>query len=481
MARSVALLSVLLLTAQIAPASTHTWIGPATGGNWSESANWSNGIPTTGEVGGTIVEMLGGIVSTSDIDGLVVDQIRLFGAANTLATPPYVSLRLNAALLTPTVVAEGGASHIISADLLNQGCASSMAPPVIAIGEATQVTLSGAINGGSNFSKDGPGTLVFSGTNLVGWGTSGFAVRHGTLIMNSSEPNVKDPNAAYIGDGSGPPGSATLHEMSDENLGDGALVGVKSDGYFDLDAFSDRIGSLSGGGTVHLSGGTLTISAYGTFSGSFTGNGAVICDNGGYTWRATGVSTLSGHLGVSWGTVQLAGAVVPATVGVCCGGRLDISDDAAIGALTVGGTGSVVAPGGDGGAGFVSTAGLQIRLSGTYGAVLRGTSPGAFSRIAVTGAVDLSGAALAVTVAFVPDIGDSFMIIDNDGEEPVTGAFANLPEGASLDVGGQTFQITYSGGTGNDVVLTRVDCANDTGAPLASPPAGVIVMQTVCG
>ena len=37
----------------------------------------------------------------------------------------------------------------------------------------------------------------------------------------------------------------------------------------------------------------------------------------------------------------------------------------------------------------------------------------------------------------------------------MSGTFAGLPEGAILMVNGMTFQISYVGGTGTDVVLTR--------------------------
>src|SRR5439155_3690803 len=52
--------------------------------------------------------------------------------------------------------------------------------------------------------------------------------------------------------------------------------------------------------------------------------------------------------------------------------------------------------------------------------------------------------------------GDSFVIIDNGGPDPLHGTFNGLAEGAVLNVGGSAFQITYAGGSGNDVALTSV-------------------------
>ena len=45
--------------------------------------------------------------------------------------------------------------------------------------------------------------------------------------------------------------------------------------------------------------------------------------------------------------------------------------------------------------------------------------------------------------------------MNNDGSDPIVGTFAGLPQGALLTAAGQTFRINYSGGTGNDVTLTR--------------------------
>ena len=51
--------------------------------------------------------------------------------------------------------------------------------------------------------------------------------------------------------------------------------------------------------------------------------------------------------------------------------------------------------------------------------------------------------------------GTQISLIDNDAADPIIGFFSNAPEGASLNVNGTTFQITYMGGTNNnDVVLT---------------------------
>ena len=77
-------------------------------------------------------------------------------------------------------------------------------------------------------------------------------------------------------------------------------------------------------------------------------------------------------------------------------------------------------------------------------------------RLSVNGSVALQDASLSVLPGFAAAAGQSFVIIDNDGADPVVGTFAGLPEGAAPTFLGQRFQISYRGGSGNDVMLTRV-------------------------
>src|SRR5439155_11612812 len=72
----------------------------------------------------------------------------------------------------------------------------------------------------------------------------------------------------------------------------------------------------------------------------------------------------------------------------------------------------------------------------------------------VTGTVDLTGADLSGTMGFAAAVGATFTIINNDGSDAIVGTLAGLPEGATVTLSGQSFTISYVGGTGNDVVLT---------------------------
>ena len=61
--------------------------------------------------------------------------------------------------------------------------------------------------------------------------------------------------------------------------------------------------------------------------------------------------------------------------------------------------------------------------------------------------------------------GDTFTIIDNKSTTPVKGTFDGLAEGAEVIVNGAVFKISYTGGDGNDVVLTAQNESISPNAP----------------
>jgi hypothetical protein len=104
--------------------------------------------------------------------------------------------------------------------------------------------------------------------------------------------------------------------------------------------------------------------------------------------------------------------------------------------------------------------GLHFTANGAYACKIGGTTPGAngHDQLNVTGVVYLLNAQLAPIPwnGFVPAIGDTFLILQNDGTEPIGGTFLNLPQGAVFGALDTQFQITYTGGDGNDVSITRI-------------------------
>ena len=77
------------------------------------------------------------------------------------------------------------------------------------------------------------------------------------------------------------------------------------------------------------------------------------------------------------------------------------------------------------------------------------------------GTIGLGGATLNVSLVdgFTPSVGDSFTIINNETGNAVGGTFDGLSQGATFNVDGNVFQISYDGGSsGQDVTITEMPC-----------------------
>ncbi len=129
-----------------------------------------------------------------------------------------------------------------------------------------------------------------------------------------------------------------------------------------------------------------------------------------------------------------------------------------VGSTTVYGT---IAPGNS--PGVLNTGSLNLFADSILQAEIGGTTPGSTSsshdQIVVTGTVAISTGALFTPSAFngfSPSVGNSFVLISNDGTDSITGNFRDLPEGTLLTNflgSGLSFVVTYVGGDGNDFAI----------------------------
>ncbi len=92
---------------------------------------------------------------------------------------------------------------------------------------------------------------------------------------------------------------------------------------------------------------------------------------------------------------------------------------------------------------------LALAINGT-------TVDTGYNQLNVAGRVNLAGVDLILSGAYVPQPGDSFTLVNNDGTDPITGRFDSLSylEGSTFTFNGVPMKITYMGGTGNDVVIS---------------------------
>jgi hypothetical protein len=117
--------------------------------------------------------------------------------------------------------------------------------------------------------------------------------------------------------------------------------------------------------------------------------------------------------------------------------------------------GAIITPGGDG-PGIQKVQDIAFSTGSSYVVQLNGGAAGSgYDQLDVTGTVNLNGATLVPSLGFTPSPGERFVIINNDGDDPVSGTFTGLPQGAVVRIGGLAFRIYYDGGDGNDVELVR--------------------------
>ncbi len=103
---------------------------------------------------------------------------------------------------------------------------------------------------------------------------------------------------------------------------------------------------------------------------------------------------------------------------------------------------------------FADNSSFDIEVLGTDGP----GDPAGHDQIAVTGGGVTIGNNVSLTVdlgSFSPIAGDVFVIVDNDGGDPITTTFNGLAEGASVPTSnpGISLMISYMGGDGNDIEL----------------------------
>jgi uncharacterized repeat protein (TIGR01451 family) len=197
-------------------------------------------------------------------------------------------------------------------------------------------------------------------------------------------------------------------------------------------------------GVEVASGGQITGSAGITA----TGTGALIVSSCPYS----GTTTVNGS-----SRLLVAGAISNSQVVVNSGGSL--GGAGVTGAVT---TSGLIVPGqavSSDPTGILTTGSISFGAGSSFYPLLNGAAPGTgYDQLAVVGSVTLSpGANFYPSLGFVPTLGQTFVVIANDGSDPVAGTFNGLGEGALITLNtNYQFQISYVGGDGNDIVLTCV-------------------------
>jgi autotransporter-associated beta strand protein len=216
------------------------------------------------------------------------------------------------------------------------------------------------------------------------------------------------------------------------------------------------------GNTLTLDPGTGISSTFGgTISDGSSGGGGVVIDGAG-TVTFTGSNSYSGNTNVEDGTLVIDGTNGNSAITVDNGAAIGGTGTA--GAVTVD-SGGTFTPGDPS---TFTVASLTLSSGSAFDEEIGGTSPGTggaggYDQTVVEsgGTIGLGGATLNVSLVdgFTPSVGDSFTIINNDTGNAVGGTFAGLSQGATFNLDGDVFQISYDGGSnGQDVTLTEMPC-----------------------
>ena len=439
----------------VSPVTTFAWDGGGPGADWTTAANWTQNFAPT-------------------------PQSHLIFGANTSkravvndfpATMPFGTLRFDAPGytisgnrfsvsdgLTCTFTGEGA----ILADLAVLGNSG------INIAGSATLRVEGRLSGFGR--KRGDGTLRLAG---AGSNPGGLTVEAGLVELAKEGTNAISTVLAIEG--------GVVRLMDDDQISNFADVLVTGAGQLELNGQSDLVYNLSGDGTIELSQrflrtGRLSVQE-GSFSGKLTGPGTFVKTSP-LLLTMTGSNSFAGTTMLEGGEMRMDGVQTNSTI------RLDgglLTGRGYVGPI-FGNSGGTVAPG-FGGSQYNSALharDVTFNSSTTFRTVLTSSSPDFEGhKLQVAGSVNLGGSRLIVDIFsnFSPSNGAAWIIIENDGNDPIVGTFAGLPEGSLVTGEGLLFQISYVGGSGNDVALTRRQAPASTLASVQRLPNGQIRVQ----
>jgi autotransporter-associated beta strand protein len=230
------------------------------------------------------------------------------------------------------------------------------------------------------------------------------------------------------------------------------------------------VGSIEGSGKVFLGANNLKIGSN-NLNTEFSG---VISDAGPYTGKTggsltkigTAILTLSGANTYTGGTTITEGTLlISNTSGSGTGtgavalnsGTLGGSGTIA-GAVMVGtgtGAGAMISPGTSVGTLAIQSA-LTLNSDARFDFELNTVS--ALADKIVANGVTINGATFSFTDIGSAHLalGTSFIIMDNTSTSRISGFFSNLADNATFTDNGNTYLVSYEGGTGNDLTITVV-------------------------
>ncbi len=352
----------------------------------------------------------------------------------------------------------------------------NFAPPAPTAGNGTFTNTGGVV------SERGGGFIVFNA------GTAGNA----TFTNNGGAVSGAFPGETLFNPGDA--GNATLIANGGLGGGDGGLIvfssagGVSTGGTARVEVFGNgnldisqhtasglTTGSIEGDGLVFLGANKLTVGANNlstTFSGLIQDGGIGGGTGGSLTKTGNGELSLTEANTYTGGTTLEAGALLVKNETDSATGSGAVQVNAGTlggtgkiaGAVTVGtgiGIGAFLSPGNSAtepGTLTIDNNRLTFNSASTYKCALDRTTVTA-SQVTAKG-VRINSVAQFVfgdffTTGTLPT-GTVLTVINNTSASAIVGTFSNLPNGSTFASNGNNFQVSYRGGTGNDLTLTVV-------------------------
>ena len=465
---------VLTLTGYQSTGATRTWSGLGTNNLWMNPSNWvGNVAPNQGD---DLLFPAGAarLINTNDFPaGSVFHAITVSGNSyvlngnllrindglHSLLPGGLGACRIPLTLTQPQTFTNSGGQFRFFAPIDNGGHDLTMR-----VTSGTNAFDDGAvISGAGDLVKEGAGDLFMVGTatNIY---TGVTRVNEGKLLLAKSAVVTAVPGDLIIGDGVGGANADVVRVLAQSQITNSSEVSIASSGLLDLANNAETVSSISGSGAISLGSATLSLfSATGTntFSGTISGTGGLA------KLRAsklilTGTNTYTGlTTAFGGGTLQVDG-FQPASLVRVGGAGSRLQGSGTVGSIDVDSNSSVLAPGSSPGILTCSNYNADGIGTGTFAVELSGISSGSgYDQLNARGTVNLTGQTLNASLNFLSALSNQFLIINNDGADAVVGTFLGRPEGSAFTIGSEQFRISYTGGDGNDVVLTQITGATN--------------------
>jgi fibronectin-binding autotransporter adhesin len=278
-------------------------------------------------------------------------------------------------------------------------------------------------------------------------------------------------NANIIANGGVDGSKGGVISFQETSTGGAASITLNGNAKLDITAHAApgiTIGSLAGAGSILLGGNTLTIGSNNqstAFSGVIQGTGGVTKLGTG-TLTLSGANTCTGATTVSAGVLNLTNKIGSGTgtgavnvISGTLGGKGIIAGATTIG--TGSGAGTFLAPavGTKKQATLTIQSALTFNSDATYTCTFKAKKNKAKTDLVVANGVTINGGAsvnLRGQTEGSLKQGLRLTLISNTSANPISGTFANLPDGGIVTINGNNFQASYEGGDGNDLTLTAV-------------------------